>query len=189
MDQGAEPRQEKQETQPTQNTQQTQQNNQPKKIKIEETTIQEYFEVVQKEYEYERNKKQSFENRAGIVLTAVGGILVFILERVPIKEVFLTSNFGLKDLVAILVYCGFVVTFFNLYRVIKVDKHDTLDIYEINNQLMIKDRVNGTASIVLTDVNVIKSHRVLNNTRGAAFNKALVVLMWSLIFVAIYMNL
>lgn len=159
------------------------------KLKIEDTPISEYLEVVQKEYEYERDKKQSFENRSGLILTLVGGIVIFLVEKVRIKDLFIGSYLTIAQLVAIVIYGCFIYTFFQLYKVMKIEKHDTLGISEINCDLMEEDRVNGVARIILTYKDVIKAHRRLNNKRAKAFNKALIGLIVSAILVSLYINL
>ena len=50
--------------------------------KIEETAILEYLDIVKSEYETERNKKQSFENRAGLIMALLGAICIFLFEKV-----------------------------------------------------------------------------------------------------------
>ena len=40
-----------------------------------ELNRKEYLEVFKKDYEFERVKKQSFENREGIILTLINGFL------------------------------------------------------------------------------------------------------------------
>lgn len=163
--------------------------NENKKINIEDITLLEYLNIVQKEYEYERSKKQSFESRAGFIITIVGGSLIFIIEKVSIKALFMTQALSLKGLCALFIYSCFVYIFAQLYEVIKVEKHETFDVTTIDTKLMEEDRVNGTASIVLTYIDVISNHRILNDKRAKAFNKALMGLPVSLILVALYMNL
>ena len=41
--------------------------------RIEDTAIVEYLDIIRREYEIERAKKQSFENRTGLVMALVGG--------------------------------------------------------------------------------------------------------------------
>lgn len=44
------------------------QNEQPQLIDVNDTAILEYIDIVKREYENERNKKQSFENRACLIM-------------------------------------------------------------------------------------------------------------------------
>ena len=43
-------------------------------INVSDTAIIEYLEAVKSEYDNERNKKQSFENRAGLIMALLGAI-------------------------------------------------------------------------------------------------------------------
>ena len=60
---------------------------QPQIVKVEDTAIVEYLEIVKSEYETERNKKQSFENRAGLIMALLGAICIFLFEKVNLRDV------------------------------------------------------------------------------------------------------
>jgi len=49
---------------------------------VSETSLVEYFEVVKMEYAAERIKKQSFESRAGFIITLLSAISVYLLNTV-----------------------------------------------------------------------------------------------------------
>ena len=59
-------------------------NNSPK---IEEMPILEYLEVVKSEYNNERQKKGSFESRAGISFAFIGTLCVFLLDEIKISDI------------------------------------------------------------------------------------------------------
>ncbi len=66
-------------------------NNDTQEINVpieEDTAINEYLDIVKTEYEIERGKKESFENRVGIILALVGAMCIFLLEIVNLKDVF-----------------------------------------------------------------------------------------------------
>lgn len=170
-----------------------------KEIMIDSIPVLEYLEIVQKEYEFERNKKESLENRVGIILTLIGAILVFVLGEMPLNDIFKMGNkyitnleyvqTFLKSLLVMGIYISFIYTIIKLYKVIKVDKHDTFPVHEINaSRLLEGDRIKETSKIVLTYVEIIKSHRILNNSRAESFEKGLRGLLVSLILVGIYIN-
>ena len=49
--------------------------------RIEDTAIVEYLDIVRSEYEIERAKKQSFEDRAGLVMALAGALCIFLFEN------------------------------------------------------------------------------------------------------------
>ena len=55
---------------------------------IDNTAIVVYLEIVRSEYETERNKKQSFENRAGLIMALLGAICIFLFEKLNYRIYF-----------------------------------------------------------------------------------------------------
>lgn len=75
---------------------------------IEDTAMSEYLELVQAEYQIERGKKESFENRAGIVMALIGALLVFVMENIPFNTIINLSKTPLTFVVWIKILIGFV---------------------------------------------------------------------------------
>lgn len=68
--------------------QQSSANAQQQMPNIDNTAIVEYLEIVRSEYETERNKKQSFENRAGLIMALLGAICIFLFENLNYRILF-----------------------------------------------------------------------------------------------------
>lgn len=58
------------------------------KIPIDNTTILDCLDIMKHEYEIERNKRQSFETRSGLVITILAALCIFIFDRVSISDIF-----------------------------------------------------------------------------------------------------
>ena len=105
-----------------------------------ELNRKEYLEVFKKEYEFEKLKKQSFENRAGILLTLITGLFTFLIKDLEISNDFInlfkTKNLTLfsflKFLDTIAIYISFGFTGYYLLRIISIKQHD---IYDVNSQI------------------------------------------------------
>ena len=68
--------------------QQSSANAQQQMPNIDNIAIVEYLEIVRSEYETERNKKQSFENRAGLIMALLGAICIFLFENLNYRILF-----------------------------------------------------------------------------------------------------
>lgn len=110
--------------------------------KIEDTAILEYLDIVKSEYEIERNKKQSFENRAGLIMALLGAICIFLFEKVKLNDVFsfttLPLNFLtlIKILSGLSVYVGFLFTMIMIIKTITVNQHNNFEVKSIDEYLL-----------------------------------------------------
>ena len=53
---------------------------------VDETAILEYLDILKTEYSFERDKKQSFESRAGGLLALLGAICIFYFQNIDVKD-------------------------------------------------------------------------------------------------------
>ena len=94
--------------------------------KIEETAILEYLDIVKNEYETERNKKQSLENRAGLIMALLGAICIFLFEKVKLNDIFSLATLPLNFLIltkilsGLTVYAGLLFTMIMIIKTIAV---------------------------------------------------------------------
>ena len=109
-------------------------NEQTQAIEVSDTPIVEYLEIVKSEYENGRNKKQSFENRAGLIMALLGAICIFLFEKVQLKEVFslmvvpLTFLDFVKIISGVAVYIGFLFTMIMIMKTIIVKQHNNFEV-------------------------------------------------------------
>lgn len=54
--------------------------------------INEYYQLVQTEYNCERDRKQSIETRSGIILTVSMAFFAFVIDKVDLKLIFEKFN-------------------------------------------------------------------------------------------------
>lgn len=164
-------------------------------VKIEDTAMIEYIDVVKSEYENERNKKQSFENRAAPILTLLGAISFFILDAIHLKDIFLlmTLNLNFLSLVQIisglLVYFAFLYSMIMIIETINIAQHNNFEIKNINESILIESRITAICKIIFTYRDIIIQHRELNEKRAQAFRKSLYGITTMFISVIIYISI
>ena len=97
-------------------------NSKSMKIIVAETAMQEYLDIVRSECENERNKKVSFENRAGIFLALIGSFCVYLFDKIPFKDIFGMYNSTLSFNILIQIISGamvYIALMFTLFCLIK----------------------------------------------------------------------
>jgi hypothetical protein len=162
-------------------------------IDVSETPIIEYLEIVKDEYEIERNKKQSFENRAGLILALVGAICIFVFEKVKLNDVIslmsknLTFFIFLKIVSGVSVYVGFAITMIMILRTITVQKQDNFEVKSIDESLITENRTIALCRVIFTYRDIIIQHRTLNEKRAKSFRWCLYGLSLTLVSTIIYL--
>lgn len=168
---------------------------QPHIVELNDTAIVEYLDIVKSEYENERNKKQSFENRAGLIMALLGAICIFLFEKVQLKEIFsfmvmpLTFLDFIKIISGLAVYIGFLFTMIMIIKTIIVKQHNNLEVKSINETLLAEQRIVALCKLIFTYRDIILQHRELNEKRAKAFRKSLYGISITLISVIIYITL
>lgn len=161
-------------------------------LREEETAILEYLDIVKSEYEIERNKKESFENRAGIVLALVGALCVFVLETIPLGDIVsmfptpMTFQILLKIVFGITVYVSIAVSIIRAFLTITTRKHDNFEVKDIDEVLLSIDRMTSLAKIIFTYRDIISQHRDLNEKRSKDFKFSLIFCIFSICAIAVY---
>lgn len=162
---------------------------------VSQTVILEYLEIVKSEYEIERNKKQSFENRAGLVLALLGAICIFLFEHVKIKDIvsLMTISLSFVDLVKIIVgliiYIAFLYTMIMSLTTIWVKQHNNFEVKNINETLLSENRLIALCKIIFTYRDIIIQHRGLNEKRAKTFRRSLVGVCITFIASIIYVTI
>ena len=163
---------------------------------VANTAMVEYYDIVKSEYETERNKKQSFENRAGLIMTFLGAILVFMFDKVSLREVYplltetpLSFLTLLKILSNLGIYSSFIFTITMLVRTLSTNLHENFAVEEIDEELLGQPRYYSLCQIIFTYRDIITQHRNLNETRAKYYKKALYGIVVILISIIIFINL
>ena len=156
------------------------------------TAITEYLDIVKSEYEIERSKKESFENRVGIILALVGAMCIFLLELIKPRDIIdmfsipLTFLVLIKIVLGLLVYLGLGYTLVNSFRVISTKKQANFEVKKINEQLLVIDRMTSLAKLIFTYRDIIIQHRDLNEKRAKAFKQSIFGCIITLIATIVY---
>lgn len=164
-------------------------------VSVENTAIVEYFDIVKTEYDIERNKKQSFENRTGLIMALLGAVCIFLFEQVNLKDVLslmvLPLNFldMIKILSGLAVYVGFLFTMIMNIKTIIVKPHDNFEVKNINEELLVEQRLIALCRIVKTYRDIIIQHRKLNEERAKTLRKSLYGISITIVAVIIYITL
>lgn len=164
-------------------------------FQLEDTAIPEYLEIMKNEYEIERNKKQSFESRSGLLLTLLSAICIFYFQNIKIADIInlfsqaLTFILLLKIIVGCLVYFSFFFTFLAIIKTLRSKKHFNFEIKNINESLLAESRKDALARLIFTYRNIIVQHRSLNETRSnwylASLYSTFVLLVSTLLYTSI----
>lgn len=169
--------------------------NVPKALDIDNMALTEYFEVVRNEYEMERNKKLSFESRAGIFFALIGTVSVFLFDKVQIKEIVtlfsvpLTFSIWLKITTGFLVYLSLAFTMLFLIKTITVKQHNNFEVKNIDEVLLAEKRIDALARIIFTYRDIICQHRQINEDRAKTFKLSLYGVIIMLVSAIMYISL
>lgn len=170
-------------------------NVQPQMIDVNNTAIVEYLEIVRSEYETERNKKQSFENRAGLIMALLGTICIFLFEKVKFQDLvpLMTTSLTFVELTKIIsglaVYACFAFTLVMIVLTITVKPHNNFEVKNIDEALLGEQRLVALCKIIFTYKSIILQHRELNEKRASAFRKSVYGICATLVSTIIYISL
>ena len=158
---------------------------------VDKTAMCEYLELVQSEYSIERGKKESFENRAGIIMALIGALLVFILDKLPVNEIIKLCKDPLTFIVLIKIVIGFsayitlIIALLFSFLTITTSKQENYPIDPISFSYLAEGRKEAIARIIINYRNIIVDHRKHNEKRAHKFMASLVL---SLISIACFIT-
>lgn len=144
----------------------------------EKTSLPEYIEIVLREYEMEKEKKASFENRAGIIFGFVSALIIFLLDKVNIKEFFgdkLTPQVGLMlvlSVVALILTIGILVF---LVIILTTKGHTAFNVASITDKALMRDKILEQSDIISSYVKIIIKIQELNEKKARYLN----MVLWS----------
>lgn len=157
--------------------------------------IDEFYQLVQNEYNSERDRKQSIETRSGIILTVSMAFFAFVIDKVDLKLVFsrfnepLTFFLFIKILIGILTYISyFLSVFFSIWS-LKTKTYAFYNIGNITTATLLSPRIPSYGQLILDIVDIVKTNREVNNKKIKHFNRSILCLVICIICLCIYMNL
>lgn len=170
-----------------------------KKQTVDEKTylgsLEPYFELVQNEYQNERNRKQSLETRSGIVLTIIVAMVAIILDKIPFRGILegmtelLSFIVLLKIVSGLLIYIFLIASVFYSFKTLTTTTYVAFNIANISNKKLGNIKNFELLSIITTYRDIIKKHREINEKKAKAFTLAIEQLIFCALCVVIYINL
>lgn len=164
-------------------------------ISPDSITILDCLEIVQNEYNIERNKRQSFETRAGIIITLLAAICVFMFERINLVKILnqfeepVTIHLLITDLAAIGVYICFGLTLYYAIKTIGVKEYHNFNVSAIDESFMGKPRLEGCIAIIKNYRDIIVQHRQVNANSAKSLSKAFKCMIGIIVCLIIYFNI
>ncbi len=165
------------------------------KKNIDSIAINDYLEVIKKEYDNERGKKQSFETRAGFIITIVSAIYAFIMDKVKFSDIQNIIDKPLyfigviKIIIFIFIYLSFCYTIYASIMVIYTKEHKNFNIENITGNLLASNRLEGIVEIIRIYKEIIKDHRLKNDIRAKYLNSAFLGIAINLVLISLYINI
>lgn len=165
-------------------------------VKIENTCIKEYLEIVKEEYQIERGKRQSFESRAGIIITILTALCIFMFDKIQISNIIglmvqeQCSFFDfLQIITGVVAYVGFIVALLYALKTITIRKYSNFNVAAIKEEKMAKPVIEGCIELVNSYKNIIIAHREENEKSAKYLKKAYISIFVSIIAIIIYVNI
>lgn len=158
-----------------------------------------YLELVVREYEIERDKKTSYENRTGFILALLGVLILFMLEKMEFKnQVQVVLNYGFKyndicfykEVVKIFFGIGcfifLILAFFASIEIIGIKLHFNIDTKIINQKNLEVDDFKTKSFLISRYRKIINDHRTLNEKRSKLMVKVFNYIKYILICIVFY---
>lgn len=161
---------------------------------INEVSIVECLDIIRSEYEIERNKKQSFDNRAGLLITIIAAVCIFVLKDISLKDIGilmkapLTFPLLVKILAGINLYLSFIITVIAVLFVICTRQYDNMEVASFNEKLYFQPKRECLTRLIIAYRDIIVQHRKINKRVAIALKIAIVGVVTIFISIAFYIN-
>lgn len=164
------------------------------RIPIDKTSALDCLDVMKQEYERERSKRQSFETRAGLIITILAALCIFIFDRVNISDIIhlMTAPCSFFVFVKILsgwtIYISFILSLYFVVKTVKVKKYSNLDILAINEYFMGKPRIHGVIELANAYRKITTQHRSVNSINAQSLQRSIFWVSIAILAIIIYIN-
>lgn len=164
------------------------------RIPIDKTSALDCLDVMKQEYERERSKRQSFETRAGLIITILAALCIFIFDRVNISDIIhlMTAPCSFFVFVKILsgwtIYISFILSLYFVVKTVKVKKYSNLDIIAINEYFMGKPRIHGVIELANAYRKITTQHRSVNSINAQSLQRSIFWVSIAIFAIIIYIN-
>lgn len=164
-------------------------------VDVNSIAIIEYLNTIESEYQIERNKKNSFETRAGLILALLSAICSFLFKEIKLKDVFMLIPTPLsfisfiKIISGLGVYIGFFYTLIMTIKTIMVHKQPNFEVKNIDEELLMEPRLPALCKLIFTYRDIIIQHRIFNEQRAKNFEHSLYAIAVTLVFIIVYVTI
>lgn len=155
---------------------------------LKETIAAECLDILRREYEIERGKRQSFETRAGIIMAALATLYLFVLERMPLFGGEELSS-AIKIIFCSLAYISFFASLLYAVDTIAIRTYQNFAVEEVKEWLIGKRPLTGTIYLIQEYRKIIEQHRKQNASAAHSLMCSMICLCIFLVVVVIYMNI
>lgn len=163
------------------------------KPNLEDTITAQCLDILFREYEIERGKRQSFESRAGIVMAVLAAMCVFVFEKMPLfggENLIAASSFPiLKANASTLAYGSFVLTLLCLFNTLRIRPYQNFDPECADEALVAKPPFEGTFYLIGVYKEIILNHQEQNKIIAWSLMFSMIFLCVFLASVVIYINI
>jgi len=159
------------------------------------TSINECLTVSMHEYDIERNKKQSFDNRASLIITVLSAIMIAIYDKIPLKSILsmveapLTFIILMQIITTVLIYMLLVTALYYSIRIISVKTSENFDITIINGDFAGSAKIDSVSKMLEIYLNLTVIHRRKNGIFAKQLAKSQVSMIISIVLIIINLNL
>lgn len=156
------------------------------------TAAKEYLEIVKSEYEHELIKKQSFENRAGLILAFLGAVSVYLFENIHLKSILPLLSTSLTfltfiEIVSLLgIYFAFIFTMYKVLSTISTKLLDNFQVKNIDEDLILEERFASLCRCIFTYRDIIIQNRELNEKKACSYKQSLYGISVMFVSIIIY---
>lgn len=158
------------------------------------TSLSECLTVAMHEYDLERNKKQSFDNRAGIIITIFAAIGITLHDKIPITELIeqmsqpLTFLILLDIIMGCLVYVSLISSLIFAVSIVAVKGTNNFNISIINGDFISSAKIDSVSKLVETYLNLVRNHRKKNGLIAKRLAYSQWAMIFSIVLILVYLT-
>lgn len=156
--------------------------------------LKEILETIKLEYQMERNKKNSFETRAGFIIAFLSAIIISVIEKFNLKNtinlfnICLTFGILIKILSGIILIISLIFICFSVFQMINIKFYNNLEIKEINDEFLKQSRKKLLKLLIFMYRDIIEQHRKLHKKNAEILKRIITILLIFLISFFFYVS-
>lgn len=154
------------------------------------------FSVIQKEFDYERDRKGKLESKAGIILSLMIAIQTFLITNIKFpKDIVLTKmstliSFIVLVILIVAIIVLFIIAMINIIEVLKLNEYKQVDVATCNRELCQFPKDTTTMAFIEKYRDALIHNRSLNDSKSKNYQLAVTtVLLMFLLTLFVYIML